>query len=140
MQICTRGNQQLDDFLVASFSRTMQRSRSTLTLRIHINPFFQFRLNARKIAILRSIVNRISEGSFHQQQGSDYCEQEVFHFEVITIALSVIFKTVYLSFHQFLNQDSLEYQICPAALIDNTDVHVVDPAQAWVALATTLIE
>ena len=30
--------------------------------------------------------------------------------------------------------------MCPAALIDNTDVHVIDPAQTWVALATTLIE
>ena len=44
-------------------------------LRIHINPFFQFRLNARKIASLRSIVNRASEGGCgHQHHGCDCCE------------------------------------------------------------------
>jgi len=64
----------------------------------------------------------------------------VFHLGVIAIALSMIFKAVYLSFHQFLNRDSLEYQMCPATLINNADVHVIDSAQAWVALATALVE
>ena len=73
MQIRTCNNQQLDDFLVASFSRTMQRSRSALTFRIHIHAFVQFRLDASKVTGLGSIVNRISEGSPHQQQGYDYC-------------------------------------------------------------------
>ena len=30
--------------------------------------------------------------------------------------------------------------MCPAALINNADVHVIDSAQAWVALATALVE
>lgn len=49
-------------------------------------------------------------------------------------------KPAYSSFHQILNRDSLEHQVCPAAFIDNADVPVIDPAQAWIALATTLIE
>jgi hypothetical protein len=74
MQIRTCNNQQLDNFLVASFSRTMQRSRSALTLRVHIHAFVQFSLNTRKVTVSGSIVNRISEDGSHQHHGCDCCE------------------------------------------------------------------
>gem|GEM_PF-1231931 len=74
MQIRTRCNQQFYNFPVASLSRTMQRSRSVLTLCIHVNPFIQFRLDANKIAFLNGIVNRISDGRCGQQPGCDCCE------------------------------------------------------------------
>ena len=54
--------------------------------------------------------------------------------------LRAVAKPVYSSFHQFLNRDSLEHQVCAAAFIDNADEPVIDPAQARIALAATLIE
>ena len=74
MQIRTCNNQQLDDFLVASLSRTMQRSGSKFILRVHIHAFVQFRLDAYKIAVYGSSVNRISEGGCDQQHGCECCE------------------------------------------------------------------
>jgi len=44
----------------------MQRSPSIIILRIYIRTFVQFRLDASKIAIPRSIVNRASEGGCGQ--------------------------------------------------------------------------
>ena len=73
MQIRTCNNQQFDDFLVASFSRTMQRSSSKTIFYIHIHAFVQFSLNTRKVAVLGSIVNRISEGGCGQQRGDCDC-------------------------------------------------------------------
>ena len=43
------------------YSCQMQRTLS-ITTRIHIHAFVQFRLNTRKVAFLGSIVNRVSEG------------------------------------------------------------------------------
>ena len=86
MQIRTCNNQQLDDFLVASFSRTMQRSRSALTFRIHIHAFVQFRLDTYQVTVSGSIMNRVGEGSPHQQHGCDCCEEGVFHFNSVFVS------------------------------------------------------
>jgi len=74
MQIRTCNNQQLDDFLVASFSRTMQRSSSKTIFYIHIHAFVQFRLDTYQVTVSGSIMNRVGEGGSHQKHGCDCCE------------------------------------------------------------------
>jgi hypothetical protein len=77
VHICTFGDEKLGDFLVTLMSRPMQRSQSTIILRIHIRAISQVLFNCFNISRFSSYVNsdvwRLRPTP-HQNHGCDCCE------------------------------------------------------------------